>query len=81
MTVQVLFFSVLRDVTGCAECEWQCDGAETVGDLLTLFYVKWPKLETWDGALLLALNQIYVKRDAKLVDGAELAIMPPVQGG
>lgn len=81
MKVRVLFFSVLRDVTGCAECEWSCDGVETMGDLVTMLYARWPGLEKWDGALLLALDQTYVKRDAVLHDGAEVALMPPVQGG
>jgi molybdopterin converting factor small subunit len=31
--------------------------------------------------LLLALDQTYVKRDAVLHDGSEVALMPPVQGG
>lgn len=81
MKVRVLFFSVLRDVTGCSECEWHCDGAETVGDLVTMLHARWPALEKWDTSLLLALDQTYVKRDAALHDGAELALMPPVQGG
>jgi len=81
MKVRVLFFSVLQDATGCAECEWDCDGAETVGDLVTMLYARWPGLEKWDGSLLLALDQTYVKRDAALHDDAEVALMPPVQGG
>ncbi len=30
---------------------------------------------------LLAVNQTFVKRDAKLKDGDEVALMPPVSGG
>lgn len=81
MKIRVLFFSVLRDITGCESCEWTCDGVSTVGDLLVMLFARWPELERWDGALLLALDQTYVKRDALLRDGAEVAVMPPVQGG
>ena len=41
----------------------------------------WPKLAEWDSSLLVAVDHAYVKRDAALHDGAEVAIMPPVQGG
>lgn len=81
MKIKVLFFSVLRDITGCAECEWICVGAETVGDLLTMLLARWPDLERWNESLLLAMDQVYVKREALLCDGAEVALMPPVQGG
>jgi molybdopterin converting factor subunit 1 len=81
MKLRVLFFSLLRDLTGHAEIELACEGASTVGDLLAMLYARWPKLEAWDASLLIALDQSYVKRDAALHDGAEVAIMPPVQGG
>ena len=32
-------------------------------------------------SLLLALDHAYVRRDAALHEGFELALMPPVQGG
>jgi molybdopterin synthase sulfur carrier subunit len=81
MTIQVLFFSVLRDVVGKAELTIELPEASTMQDLLDLLYVSWPDLARWDGSLLLALDQTYVKRDAVLHEQAEVAIMPPVQGG
>ncbi len=81
MKLRVLFFSVLRDLTGQEEIEIVSDNASTVGELLTVLFAKWPKLAEWDASLLVALDQSYVKRDALLHDGAEIAIMPPVQGG
>ena len=48
---------------------------------MTMLYARWPKLAEWDSSLLVALDHAYVKRDAALHDGAEVAIMPPVQGG
>ena len=40
-----------------------------------------PKLREWDGNILVAADLEYVDRDARLRDGQEVAIMPPVQGG
>jgi len=52
-----------------------------MADLLAQIESRWPKLRDWQNSLLLALDQTYVKRDALLHDGGEVAIMPPVQGG
>lgn len=81
MKLRVLFFSVLRDLTGHDEIEIECDHVGTVGELLILLFARWPKLAEWDASLLVAVDQDYVKRDATLHNGAEVAIMPPVQGG
>lgn len=81
MTVRVLFFSVLKDITHVAEMPLECPQGMRMADLLENLYQRWPRLREWDGSVLLALDQTYVKRDAALHEGAEVAIMPPVQGG
>ena len=81
MKVNVLFFSVLKDITGADELPWESAAGSTVGDLLNQMYEKWPKLKDWDGSMLLAVDQVYAKRDEALHEGAEVAVMPPVQGG
>lgn len=81
MKLRVLFFSVLRDLTGHDELEIESEGANTVGDLLALLFARWPRLAEWDASLLVAVDQDYVKRDHALHNNAEIAIMPPVQGG
>jgi molybdopterin converting factor subunit 1 len=81
MKLHVLFFSVLRDLTGHDEIVIECEDVHTVGELLTLLFARWPRLAEWDASLLVAVDQDYVKRDAALRNGAEVAIMPPVQGG
>jgi molybdopterin synthase sulfur carrier subunit len=81
MKVRLLFFSVLQDITGAAELSWTCAPDAQVKDLLLSLYERWPKLGDWDSSLLIALDQTYVKRDAPLTENAEVALMPPVQGG
>ena len=61
MNIRVLFFSVLRDLTGQGEIELTCDGVSTVADLMTMLYARWPKLAEWDSSLLVALDHAYVK--------------------
>jgi molybdopterin converting factor small subunit len=81
MTVKVLFFSVLRDVAGAAEVPVTLAPGATVADLLAELFTRWPKLHEWDKSLLIAVDQYYAKRDGALHENAEVAIMPPVQGG
>lgn len=81
MKVRVLFFSVLKDLSGTDETVLECPEGSTMADLLEIAFQRWPKLRDWDRSLLLALDQTYVKRDALLHASAEVAVMPPVQGG
>ncbi len=81
MKLRVLFFSLLRDLSGTEEMELVCAPSATVRDLLGLLYERWPELAKWDASLLVAIDQAYARRNDALHEGAEVAIMPPVQGG
>lgn len=82
MKLRVLFFSVLRDITGAGEIVIELPGdISTVANLLDHLYRRWPGLRDWDRSLLIAVDQVYVKRDEPLHHDAEVAFMPPVQGG
>ncbi len=81
MKVRVLFFSLLQDLTGEVEIAVDLPATATIADLLDILFQRWPKLQDWDQSLLLAVDQNYVKRHESLHEGAEIALMPPVQGG
>ena len=81
MNVRVLFFSMLRDLTGAPELVMQTTPDATVATLLEECFIRWPKLRDWDKSLLIAVDQSYAKRTSPLHENAEVAIMPPVQGG
>ncbi len=82
MTIRVLFFSVLRDLTGTGEVAWDLPGeSASVAEVLASLYARWPALRDWDGKILVAADLHYVNRDEAVADGQEVAIMPPVQGG
>ncbi|HCN30523.1 MAG TPA: hypothetical protein DIT64_17665 [Verrucomicrobiales bacterium] len=81
MKGRVLFFSLLQDITGCQELAVD-DAPATVHALLEeSIYPRWPALREWRGSMLLALDHEYIRADAPLHPGFELALMPPVQGG
>jgi molybdopterin synthase sulfur carrier subunit len=81
MKINVLFFSVLRDIAGTDQIPVELPPGAKVSDLLNEMFERWPKLKDWDASLLIAVDQTYAKRDTTLQNGAEVAIMPPVQGG
>ena len=81
MITRVLFFSVLRDITGSENITWQMPEGATVADLLESLYRRWPKLGEWDASLLVAVDLTYVKKTELLRPQCEVALMPPVQGG
>lgn len=81
MSGRVLFFSLLQDVTGCTELEVSDTPATVQGLLEHVVYARWPGLMEWRESMLIALDHEYLRGDAPLEDGFELALMPPVQGG
>ena len=76
MMITVLAFARYRALLGFDRVQIPFSQAATLAALLA---------DTRFGALpkdaLLAVNQAFVKRDAQLEDGDEVALMPPVSGG
>jgi MoaE-MoaD fusion protein len=72
--VKVRLFAGLRERAGYAERE--LNGVERVADV-------WPALDLGDepDGLLYAVNRTYADGESKLVDGDEVALIPPVSGG
>ncbi len=81
MTVDVLYFSLLRDISGCERESVEIDGACDVAGLIGKLFSRYPTLAEWDRSLLVAVNGEYATRETVLSDGCEVALMPPVQGG
>jgi molybdopterin synthase catalytic subunit/molybdopterin converting factor small subunit len=73
MSVTVRLFAGLRERAGWSSREVE---AATVADV-------WEALDLGDEprGLLYAVNKAYATRDAELVDGDEVALIPPVSGG
>lgn len=76
MMVTVLAFARYRALLGFEQVQVPLSQATTLADLLAD-----TRFEMLPKDALLAVNQAFVKRDAQLEDGDEVALMPPVSGG
>jgi molybdopterin synthase catalytic subunit len=74
VAVRVRLFAGLRERAGWSERE--LDGVDRVADV-------WPALDLGEepAGLLYAVNKEYADSDRELMDGDEVALIPPVSGG
>ena len=81
MRVNVLFFGITHDLTGCAQEQVDLPEGENLEGLRRLYETRFPRLLSVGNSLILAVNQEIAKDSAPLHDGDEVAFMPPVSGG
>jgi MoaE-MoaD fusion protein len=74
--VAVRLFAGLRERAGTRAVDLELSEGATVADV-------WPALTLGDepAGLLYAVNRAYAERAARLTDGDEVALIPPVSGG
>ncbi len=80
--ITVKFFAILKDKAGASELKLAVVPA-TVSDLLQQISREHPAISDIlsRGSVLVAVNQEFAKPDARLKEGDEVALMPPVSGG
>ena len=80
MKVRLLFFAVLRDIVGKSETEWEVPDGTRAADLWQQLRSQHAKLMTAPQPMT-AVNEAYVRPEAILREGDEVAFIPPVAGG
>jgi molybdopterin synthase catalytic subunit/molybdopterin converting factor small subunit len=81
VTVRVLFFAYLRDVTKTPAIDLEIPAGATVRDVWTALSKRWPDLEHQLVRIPIVLDGKVVDLDAPVSDGSELVWLPPVGGG
>jgi len=81
MRVRVLFFGLLREITGTSQEEIDLPGTPTAGDLFEHYANRFSKLHGLRASIVLARNREFVGPQALLAEGDEVAFLPPVSGG
>ena len=81
MRVRVLYFGVLKDVTGHSRVEMELKDGTSVAELLARHRGSAAAAGSiWD-SIAVAVNQEYARVEDVLKDGDEVALLPPVSGG
>lgn len=81
MRIRVLFFGILRDLTGSRECDVDVADGTTAAGLFDHFAARFPALEQARRSVTVARNQEFADPSVPLSDGDEIALLPPVSGG
>ena len=79
--VQVLFFGLLRDITGKSEEEIELPVGSRLGDVFAHYAAQFPRLGEIQKSIVLARNQDFSSAEEAIADGDEIALLPPVSGG
>ena len=81
MRIDVKLFAVLRERAGTEQLSLDVGEGARVGDAVEAIGHRFPSIRDLLPRVAFAVNRGYVKSDAKLTDGDELALIPPVSGG
>lgn len=79
MKVIVKYFAIYKEMTGTHEEAIDLESGKSINELLDIIIKKY-NLKNQDN-MLVSLNHDYIKKDVKLKDGDEVAIMVPTSGG
>lgn len=81
MTITVRLFAILRERAGPSELTLELPAAATVATARDALIGQYPALSDLAARVAFAVNRTYVPLDARLQDGDEVALIPPVSGG
>jgi len=81
VVVKVLFFGVLKDLTGLSEETVEVAPATTIEELFDRYAQRFETLKAARPSILLARNREFSNPDTPLTDHDEIAFLPPVSGG
>jgi MoaE-MoaD fusion protein len=81
MQVQILFFGMLKDLTGRDRDLLTLPEHATLGDVVIHYEEITPRLGELAASIAISVNQEFAGPDSRLKDGDEIAFLPPVSGG
>src|SRR5579872_6913989 len=81
MRVHVLFFGVLKDLTGRGSDLLNLPEHATLGDVFVHYEEITPRLGELAASIAISVNQEFANPDSPLKEGDEIAFLPPVSGG
>ncbi len=81
MNVRLLYFAVLRDITGKSDAVVSLSEGTRAADVWQTLRAEYPQLAGYRQPPMIAVNESYAAPETVLREGDELAFIPPVAGG
>jgi MoaE-MoaD fusion protein len=81
MQVRVLFFGILKDLTGRSSDLLSLPDHASAADVISHYEQHLSKNKGILNSIAISVNQEYARPDIKLKAGDEIALLPPVSGG
>ena len=81
MRVRLLYFAVLRDITGKSEEVVELPDGTRAQEIWNQLRSRHDQLAGYERPPMTAVNESYVSADQLLRDGDEVAFIPPGAGG
>jgi molybdopterin synthase sulfur carrier subunit len=81
MSIRVLFFASLADITGMREAQLDAGSFQDLTSVFAKFAKDFPRLELHRASIMCSLNSEFAHFDQPVHDGDEVAFFPPVSGG
>jgi len=81
MRVTVRLFARLREIAGAEELSRDVAAGATIADVWRQLEGEFPELARYERSISSAINADYARMDSRVVDGDEVAFLPPVSGG
>jgi molybdopterin synthase catalytic subunit len=81
MTVKVLFFGLLKDVTGRSEDRLDLADGSHLDGVFRHYAERFPQLDEMARSIVMARNHEFADPSSPVADGDEIAFLPPVSGG
>ena len=81
MQIKVLFFGVLKDITGKSIDFIDVPDNSGVREIMVQYCNSFPPLAKFLPSIAISINRDYASSDSVLHDGDEVALLPPVSGG
>jgi molybdopterin synthase catalytic subunit/molybdopterin converting factor small subunit len=81
MRVRLLLFAGLREAVGRKEHALELADGGTLAEVIAAAERELPEVARYQGRLLVSLNEEPVSLEARVSDGDEVALLPPLSGG
>lgn len=80
MHLKILSFGIAKEIVGTSVFDFELESEATVGDLKRRLLERFPDFMALS-SLAIAVDGTYAEDDWLLLEGQEIALIPPVSGG